>query len=281
MKSTAFTSLLALVLFSGAVQAADATAPFSTGNTIELWGSYNLLGDSTGDADDSDVVDQFGQYGGKSNILFNLGSSTVGQLSTSLIHTTLDDNTGDDDQIKHGGQIAGHVVSTSTGLGLFAGIGAIDYVESSANQFAFGGAEYKAALTSGSMLIQVGYFDTETTNGDDLDGMGQAGFVRLVPSFALSDSVMVKLSGAYVYGDAGSDGETDMFTWGINLEKRLEAYPVTLIAGYDGFNIDNADGGTEEHEFKIGLRFDLHGTAPDTIDTPDAYRWVAAGQRLD
>lgn len=125
MKSTA-ASLLALLLFSGIAHAADAVAPVATGNSVELWGAYNLLGGSTGDAKDPGTDQAFGQFGGKGAFVFNMGSDAVGQISTSMIHTALKNGSADDDQVKHGGQIAGHVLSTTNGFGLFAGIGGID-----------------------------------------------------------------------------------------------------------------------------------------------------------
>ncbi len=273
------TILGAAGMFSSAAFAAD-PAPVAeesqVGFTADIWGGYYFLGGSGGDADDSGLDEDFPTMGADASVIFGAGESFLLQLTAQGALNFL--GSADDDQMESGWQIAGHAVHGS-GFGVFAGYGEAEFDDEDPTDLWFVGAEYLHAFGGGDFLLQAGYLDSD--NDGTVYTLNDAGFVRIAPSFNISDSLSMGLHGGLAYGTMDSDNNSFVGSWGASIDYTFDSSPITLFAAYDGLYMDGDDGTADEHQIKAGIEISLGGLADREIDTPEIFRWVAIGQRSD
>jgi hypothetical protein len=270
--------LSAAGIFSSATLAADvAPVPESQiGFTADIWAGYYFLGGSSGDADDDDLKGDFPAIGADASVIFGAGDAFLLQGTAQGALNFL--GNADDDQLELGWQIAGHAMHGS-GFGVFGGFGEAEYEDDDPSDLWFVGAEYLYDFDSGDVLLQAGYLDS---NLDDNAGLADAWFVRVAPSFDLSENVSMGLHAGYADGEVDSEDENGyVVSWGASFNYALDAMPLTLFAAYDGLYVDGEDASADEHQIKAGIQISLGGLADKEIDTPEIFRWVAVGQRTD
>jgi hypothetical protein len=241
----------------------------------DIWGGYYFLGSSGDDADDSGLDKDFPSMGADASVIFGAGDAFLLQLTGQGALNFL--GSADDDQMESGWQIAAHAMHGS-GFGVFGGYGEAEYDDDDPSDLWFVGLEYLHAFDSGDLLLQAGYLDS---NNEDTHGLGEAGFVRLAPSFDVSDSVSMGLHGGFAYGTMDNDDSSLVASWGASFDYAFDSAPVGLFLAYDGLYISGDDATADEHQVKAGIQISLGGLADKEIDTPEMFRWVAVGQRSD
>ncbi len=270
-------------LMAGNAFAADVESPetSSYGLVADIWGGYYMLGDSSGDADDSGLDEGFFAFGGGASMLFGLGSEFTFQLSADATSSFFSTDDADDDQVASAGQVAAHVMH-SVGLGVLGGGGIVGYQDEDSNNYYFFGGEYQHNFDSFDILLQGGYLGASVTDDSTLYTFDSAWFGRIAPSFDFGNGFELGANAAYVAGKV-DDGDEDGHLWdaGASLGYQMEAAPVALYVAYQGLFFDADDTSFDEHLVKVGVRMSLGGMADSEIDTPDVYRWVGAGQRMD
>ena len=154
------------------------------------------------------------------------------------------------------------------------------------------GQKYFDELT---LYGQVGYFDADDENNDDV--IHDAVFFGGVLRYFFGENTMLSAEFSYADGDEAVDSPEPLstgviddihaFSWGIRGEHALANGPIAMFLDYHGTDIENDrnDGGNEsqlsEHVFLVGLRFtfgvkslkhqDRYGA---TFDQPDIGRWI-------
>ena len=273
------------MLMAGNAIAADVEAPeaSSYGLVADIWGGYYMLGNSSGDADDNGLDIGSFAFGGGASMLFGLGSDFTFQLSADATSSFLSTEDADDDQVASAGQVAAHVMH-GVGLGIFGGGGVVGYQDDDSNNYYFVGGEYQHNFDSFDILLQGGYLDASVTDDTTLNTFDSAWFGRIAPSFDFGNGLELGANAAYVAGevyDGREDQDGHLWDAGASIGYQMEAAPVALYVAYQGLFFDADDTSFDEHLVKVGVRMSLGGMAGSEIDTPDVYRWVGAGQRMD
>jgi hypothetical protein len=270
------------VLMFGPATAADVETETSNYALIaDLWGGYHFLGQSDGDADDDGLDEGFFAFGGGASMLFGLGSDLTFQLSAEAASSVFSTEDADDDQVASAGQVAAHLIH-GVGLGLFGGGGVVAYQDDDSNNYYFIGGEYQHDFSSFDVLLQGGYVGASVTDDTIRYTFENAWFGRIAPSFDFGNGFELGAYVAYVSGQLdANDQDAHIWDAGASFGYQLQELPVSLYLGYQGLFFDT-DGTTfDEHLVKAGIRMSLGGIADSEIDTPEVYRWVGAGQRMD
>lgn len=281
MKKAFLAAAAVLPLVSASVFAADVPSPAQsqTGIAAEMWGGMQIVGSSSGDADDG-VDESFGIIGGKVSFMSGMDNGGLMQLSIEGMQGLLSKAAADDDQVRAAPQGTLHLLLGESGIGAFGGGGVIDLWADDTASFYFAGLEHRASYDSGRMLMQLGYLDSSAVEGD-VTTIHDAVFVRLAPSFDMGDNTSLNLQAAYVNGK-DDDGRGHIISWGAGITHHLESMPgAALFVDYVGTGMISSESRTDEHQIMLGLRFELGGVASEEIDSPDAYRWVGVSQRAD
>lgn len=244
----------------------------------DIWGGYYFLGGSNGDADDADLKNDFPAIGADASVMFGVADLFLLQGTAQGALNFL--GSADDDQMEAGWQIAAHAMHGS-GFGVFGGYGQANYDGDDTSDLWFVGGEYLHAFDSGNFLLQAGYLDLSPGLSENAS-LVDAWFVRMAPSFSVSDSMGMGIHAGYADGGVDSPGENGyVVSWGASLDYALESAPVTLFAAYDGLYVDGEDASADEHQIKAGIRISLGGLADREIDTPEIFRWIGISQRTD
>jgi hypothetical protein len=274
----AATVLSAVEIFSSAALAADvAPVPESqVGFTADIWAGYYFLGGSSGDADDDELKGDFPAIGADASVIFGAGDAFLMQGTAQGALNFL--GSADDDQLETGWQVAAHAMHDS-GIGVFGGLGEADYENDDKSDLWFIGGEFRHDFGAGNVLLQAGYLDS---NIEDTAALADAWFVRLAPSFNVSDGVSAGLHAGYADGDIETEGDSGyVVSWGASFDYALDSAPVTLFVAYDGLYMDTSGAAADEHQVKAGIQISLGGLGDKEIDTPEIFRWVGIGQRSD
>lgn len=280
MKKLAILSVAALGLVPAAAVAADLPTPSSNyGLAAEMWAGANILGSSTGDADDP-RDNSFGLLGGRASMIFGSESSLMTQLSFEAINAFQSSKTVDEDQAATTGQGTVHLM-TGAGLGLLGGGGSVSFQDESTVSFYFGGLEYRAEFEAGSVLLQAGAFDTVTTDDDSPEVFQNGLFAQFAPELMLSNQLHLGLRATYAEGEVESGDSAYLVGWGVKLEQHIEDSPVSLFVAYDGSYVDGSDATFDEHSIVIGLRMALGDSASKEVLNPAVHQWVGLSQRTD
>lgn len=274
----AVAALGAVGMYSSAFAADVAPMPEESqvGFTADIWGGYYFLGGSSDDADDSGLDKGFPSMGADASVMFGLGDSFLLQGTAQGALNFL--GGADDDQMEDGWQVAAHAMHGS-GIGVFGGYGEVGYDDEDKSDLWFVGGEFLHDFSSGNILLQAGYLDS---NIEDTDALADAWFVRVAPGFNVSDAVSAGLHAGYADGDIETEGDSGyVVSWGASLDYALDSAPVTLFVAYDGLYMHTDDAAADEHQIKAGIEVSLGGFAGKEIDTPEIFRWVGIGQRSD
>lgn len=281
MKKLAILSVAALGLVPAAAVAADLPTPSSNyGLAAEMWAGANILGSSTGDANDGDEDPSFGILGGRASMIFGSDSDVMTQLSFEGQGNIIAASIGDDDQVAVTSQATAHILS-NPGIGILGGGGVVSFQDDNSVNFFFGGLEYQAAFDGGKVLLQAGGLHSLVSDNGDQRTFQNAMFVQVAPEFITSDNLSLGLKAAYVTGDLEGGDRGELINWGVKLQQQFDNSPAAIFLAYDGSYVDGAGATFDEHSIVIGLRMALGDAASKEVVNPAVHQWVGLSQRTD
>lgn len=279
-------ALIACLGFGGLAPvalAADVSEPAPTllnSGYVELNASYTFLGDDFG-TEDEDF------FAGGAALYWNLPLTDAASLQLDLLGEATD-NMGENDESSYegSGTAALHLSMRDPAsylLGVFGGGVMASTGDNGDISAFFVGGEGQFYWDRTTFYGQAGFLDGGE-NGSDDPILNEAFFARLQVRHYLSDNTRLAAQVAYANGEVDEESNTDVFDWGAELEHKLDSFPLSVFAAYEGMHMDQNPGEDDrltEHVAKIGFRYDFGASSimerdryGAALDLPRFGRWL-------